>query len=340
MILLLYMWKAILGIIYLVLPFSVSAAGLIPCGGPGEESCQTCHFVMLISNVSQWLATILGIVLTIMIVVAGLQMVVSAGNVSAKAAAKKLITNGLIGYVIVLSGWLLVDLGLKTLVNDSTYGAWNAIQCTVQPTAVRWSRPTASGDSTVVLPPGDINNRVASINSSGALQTDIANAAAAAGIKDPEQVDILRALVSQESSNCANKVGPPTSSGTAYGCGQMLVSTARSLDSSLSGLSDAEVAAKLRDDNAYNLAVSAKYYNQLLNRYAGNTELALAAYNGGPGANQPSADCPGLKRWQCVWDSPGCYGTGKTDCKRNEGPNSYAQTRNYVSNIKAIADKI
>ena len=147
---------------------------------------------------------------------------------------------------------------------------------------------------------------------------------------------MLRALIAQESANCTNLVGPATAYGTAYGCGQMLVSTARGLDSSLAGLTDEQVAARLQNDNAYNLTLSARYYDQLLDRYR-DPALALAAYNGGAAANQPSADCPGLRRWQCIWDSPGCYGTGRTDCQRNEGPSSYAQTRNYVSNITNVA---
>ncbi len=332
-----YMWKAILSVFLLALPAIVSAAGLIPCGGDGEDPCQTCHFYMLISNVSGWLAVVLGIVVTIMIMVAGLRLVMSAGDASAKAGAKKLIANGLIGYVIILSCWLSVDLGLKTLANESTYKSWTeSIQCVTQPTAVQWSRTTASGDNSSVLPPADINNRVSAITSSGALQTNIANAAASAGITNPEHVDLFRALISQESKNCTQEV----SSAKAYGCGQILVGTARTLDPTLSGKSDDEVAKILVEDDLYNLNLSAKYYKQLLTRYAGDTDLALAAYNGGPGANQPSTDCPGQKRWQCIWDSPGCHETGRTDCKPNQGINSYAQTRNYVKNINAIADRI
>ncbi len=343
MLLCLYMWKVYVLAILMAAPMLIMAAGLVPCGGPGEEACQTCHVVQLISTVVQYLVMILGVVAAILIVVSGLRLVVSAGDASAKAKAKSMISSLLIGYVIVLAGWMLVDLGLRAILNSTTYGVWNVIQCTAQPNAVAWSRPTASGDNASTLPPAAVASRVAAITSSGSLQADIAAAAAAAGITDPAQVNTLRALISQESSNCQNRVGPATASGVAYGCGQMLVSTARTLDSSLSGLSDAEVAARLQNDNAYNLTLSARYYNQLLTRYNNNTELALAAYNGGPGANQPSVDCPAvgqepaLRRWECIWDSPGCYGTGQTSCERNEGPNSYAQTRNYVSNITNIA---
>ncbi len=334
------MWKVFLAFVLYAIPQVILAAGLVPCGGPGEPECQSCHVVQLISQVLGWLVVVLGILVAIMIVVSGLRMVLSVGNTAAKESAKKTISNILIGYVILLAGWMLVEFGLK---NNTVYGVWNVVQCTTQPYAAQWSRPTASGDNAAVLSSADVASRVSAIASSGSLQTDIANAARAAGITDPEKIKIMQGLISQESSNCTNKVGPVTDSGRAYGCGQILVSTARTLDPSLKGKTDAEVEAMLKgdaDNNAYNLALSAKYYDQLLDRFGNNTDLALAAYNGGPGANQPSADCPGLKRWQCVWDSPGCYNTGKTDCKQNKGSSSYEQTRHYVSNINAIADKI
>ena len=39
----------------------------------------------------------------------------------------------IIGYVIVLAGWLLIDTGLKALLNEGTYGVWNQVQCVEQP---------------------------------------------------------------------------------------------------------------------------------------------------------------------------------------------------------------
>jgi len=320
------------------LPLVSYAAGLVPCGGAGEAPCQLCHFVILIKSVMGWLALVLGIAVVLMIMISGLQLVTSLGNTAVMERVKKMLSSVLIGWVLVLAAWLIVDGFLKTFTDSSNIGIWSTIQCTTQPDAIKWSRETASGDNKVVLAPSDVSGRVAAITSSGSLQTDISNAAVAAGITSSEQVDILKALISQESSNCKNKVGPATDSGTAYGCGQLLISTAKTLDANLVGLSDAAIARKLQEDNAYNLSLSAKYYKQLLTRYNNDVDLALAAYNGGPGANEPSRDCPGLRKWQCVWDSPGCYGTSNTNCQKNTGPSSYEQTRHYVVNINAIAE--
>jgi hypothetical protein len=343
------MYKVYLTAVLFSLPIIVSAAGLVPCGGPGESPCQFCHTVLLVENISGWLVAVLGVIAAIVIAVMGLRLAASTGDTSAVGQVKKVIANIIVGYMILLGGWFLVDFGLKLLVNVTVYDKWDAdvIECVNQPTSQRSARPSAvAGNNDHNFNGAEVSSSVAAINSSGNLQADIQAAAAAAGITDPAEINTLRALISQESSNCTNKTGPETSFGTAYGCGQILVNTARGLDPSLNTMTDAEVAKKLVNDDAYNLTLSAKYYGQLLNKYENETDLALAAYNGGFAANQASADCPatgnseGLRKWECVWDSPGCHGTGETDCMSNEGANSYAQTRHYVSNINAVAGEL
>lgn len=331
------MWKLIAAIVAF-LPVTAFAAGLVPCGGAGEPACQPCHVMQLIEIVLDWLVEVLGVFFSLAIVVCGIYLVTSTGNPSVMQTVKRLILQMIIGYAILLSAWVIMDFIFKGLLSAQVNSVWAEIQCVAQPEAQPVGRVTASGDNTNSFTEADAAARITAITGSGSVQTDITNAAAAAGITDPWHVKVLRGLVSQESSNCTNVVGPSTAYGTAYGCGQLLVSTARDLDSSLRGLSDAEVAAKLRDDDAYNITLAAKYFKQLLSRYGNDEKLALAAYNGGGAANQASQDCPGLRRWQCEWNGPGCYGTSRTDCPRNEGPNSYAQTRHYVSNIILIAD--
>lgn len=123
-----------------VVPFTVSAATLVPCGGPGEDPCQTCHVVSLVNNVVAWLVMILGTIAAILIIVAGVRLVTSGGNTSAIEQAKSSMTNLIIGYLIVLSAWLVLDYGLKALlVQDgaNSFGVWNTISCTAQPIANR-----------------------------------------------------------------------------------------------------------------------------------------------------------------------------------------------------------
>mgnify|MGYP001461767890 CR=1 FL=1 len=121
-----------------LLPSLTYAAGLVPCGGPTEPPCQGCYFALLLSNVLTWLVGILFLVFAIMLVVAGYRLVTSAGNTQAREGAKKLIVNGFIGFVIVLSAWLLIDFVMKQLLSSgtssiATYGPWNSISCVTQP---------------------------------------------------------------------------------------------------------------------------------------------------------------------------------------------------------------
>ena len=130
------------------LPTVAFAAGLVPCGGSGEQACQLCYFVTLMENVFAWLVMILSIVVALIFITAGLRLVTSTGNVSEKEAAKKMINNAFIGFVIVLAAWLLVDFGMKTLLSGGNFaGPWNAIQCVPQPqsTLVAASRGLANG---------------------------------------------------------------------------------------------------------------------------------------------------------------------------------------------------
>jgi len=127
------MWKVTVISIFLLLPMIAFAAGLVPCGGVDEPMCQSCHVLELINIVVNWLIAILTTVTALLIAYAGLRLVVSVGDVSAMTQAKTLISNCLIGFSIVLAGWLLIDLVLKSLVNDQVYGVWNVIQCVDQP---------------------------------------------------------------------------------------------------------------------------------------------------------------------------------------------------------------
>lgn len=309
--LLILLW---LGCALFIMTPATQAAGLVPCGGPTEEPCQTCDVVKLANGVIGWLVLILGVIAAIVIVMAGIKLVMSGGNQSSMQAAKSMMTNMIIGYVIVLGGWLLIDFGMKTLLDAGSFGVWNEIKCVTQPEAKWVGRFTASGANASAFSDGDATMYAAGIVADGDVRTMINSAAAMVGL-DAYQTKIFTALISQESSMCRNKVGPPTPYGTAYGCGQMLLSTARGLDPSAT-------QERLLNDDAYNITLSARYFKQQLNRYSGDIRKTLASYNGGDKANASSTVCPGQLSWECELNS------------------GYAQTRNYVANIIRVAAKL
>ncbi len=123
-------------LLLLIVPVLASARGLVPCGGEGEPVCDTCTLMQLVNNVIAWLVAILGTIAAIIIVYAGFKLVTAGGNGHAREDAKEMITNILIGYTIVLAGWLLIDTALKALLNEGTYGVWNEVQCFAPVTAL------------------------------------------------------------------------------------------------------------------------------------------------------------------------------------------------------------
>jgi hypothetical protein len=275
----------------------------------------------MLNGLLDWLVGILSIVFALIVVTAGLSLVTSSGNVAAKAKAKSMITNASVGFVIVLAAWLLVDYGMKMLVSDAgvdvELGTWNALQCTVQPSVSMMSHPVPNGSRGVVYTPTS-GADAAALAVLSAPDVDLA----AAGL-DATQTRNLQALMRVKSSEYRAKQSPVG----ALGCMQMMPDTAKACDSALRGLSDTQVRDKLLNEDTYSIQLGAKIYVELNTQYVGDEPLVHATYNGGPGSNGPSVDCPGLRRRECVWDSSGCYGTENNDCTPNIG---YIETRNYV----------
>jgi hypothetical protein len=286
--------------------------------------------MLLIKNVTDWLVGILFIIFVIIIIVSGVQITASAGNAGALTSARRRIGNAIAGFVIVLLAWFAMDTLLKALVGGQAYGVWRDIQCVDQPVA-RIYHPTP-GESRGVAHTAVGLVDEAQLAALSAPDDKVAAAAAAAGLS-PEQIRNLRAIMRVESGGCRSLVSPAG----ALGCMQIMPQTALQYDPNLRHLSPAELRAKLRDDHRYNIALGVRIYADLYRQFNGDTRLVHAAYNGGPGANAPSRDCPGLRRFECVWDSPGCHNTGRTDCVPNRG---YQETRDYVQKVERLSARL
>jgi len=145
----------------------------------------------------------------------------------------------------------------------------------------------------------------------------------------------LQAIAIRESSGDPNAVHTDKDGKSSYGLMQVRPDTAcATRTSGIPGCSQGRVSDEpavrewlLRPQN--NISIGAQYYRSLITKY-GNSDLATAAYNGGPVANQPSVNCPGSKRWQCEWDN-----------NDHTSPNTgYAVTRKYVPDVAASEQAI
>ena len=305
--------------------------GLIACGG---VECQACHLVDTANNVIRFLISILGTIGVLLFIFGGFLFLTARDDTSQVDKAKGILIDVVIGFIIVLAAWLIVDTVMKNLLpsgqvqfGSGDFGPWNEIRCVAQPEYEGRGRISATGALTgELLSPEQIAEARNRIVSDTEITEDVLAAAAAVGLTDLNQINAYRGLVYQESGNCRSVVGPDTGKGRgrAYGCTQFLISTAKEVDKKLgnkfAGMSDAEIATFLqsssRENRAYSILMGAQYFKDGLTKYEGNIDFALARYNGGDAAMNPSNTCPGKTWYQC------------------EANSGYAETRNYVSRIK------
>ena len=124
---------AIIAFVLLFLPADTVTAqtGLVTCSGP---DCGSCELVAMVNLIIVWLIGILFMVFAVMMVVAGFGLITSGGNQSALDAAKSKFTNAIVGIIIVLAAWLIVDTVMSGLVGggESGWGPWSRVLCTTQ----------------------------------------------------------------------------------------------------------------------------------------------------------------------------------------------------------------
>lgn len=89
--------------------FFVSADGLVPCGGSGQNPCSVNDFFVLINNVINFLLFNIATPLAALtFAVAGWMYLTAGGDTGKIKQAHELFKNVAIGFIIALSAWLIV----------------------------------------------------------------------------------------------------------------------------------------------------------------------------------------------------------------------------------------
>ena len=110
--------------------YAQTAAGLVTCDG-SVVPCDFCAFVKMVEGVITFLFGLLTLLAVMMIVFAGFKLVTSQGNTSAWGEAKNMLVNIIVGFVIIMAAWLIVDTLVKMLANPEVIplGMWNTLSC-------------------------------------------------------------------------------------------------------------------------------------------------------------------------------------------------------------------
>src|SRR3989344_6831635 len=93
----------------LLLPFGVAADGLVPCGGPTESPCTVKDIFVLVARVTNTLIGLAGIYAVYVIIGAGFWMTVTMGNEEAITKNKKALTQAVVGFVLAMMAYMMVN---------------------------------------------------------------------------------------------------------------------------------------------------------------------------------------------------------------------------------------
>lgn len=123
--------------------FTGDTGGVVPCEG---INCDACHLVELTQNIINFAVYLTIFVATLMFVWAGFLYITAGGDSSKIKSAHDVFWKVLVGMVIVLAAWLIVDAIMKVLFNESGYNApWNEILCRSENTGNNPGNPNAPG---------------------------------------------------------------------------------------------------------------------------------------------------------------------------------------------------
>ncbi len=124
----------IFSIFYLVFGiFGFARAALVPCGGTDQAPCTLCHFFAGFSNIINFIAFGLTPPIAMLIfLIGGIMLLTAGGNEQRLSKAKQLVTNAVIGLLIIYLGWLLMN-SLITTIGQTTGNydptKWFQAQC-------------------------------------------------------------------------------------------------------------------------------------------------------------------------------------------------------------------
>ena len=110
---------------------------IVPCGRstddigtPGDgydetASCTLCHLFIMLKNIFDLMLSLFIVASILFITIGGVVYIVSTGNPNLTGMAKKIIKNTLIGFALMLGGWLLVFTLLTFLSSQGMVGNGN-----------------------------------------------------------------------------------------------------------------------------------------------------------------------------------------------------------------------
>ena len=103
-----------------------TTGGLVSCQAAGE--CNFCALMTMINDIVSWVIIIGTLFAVVVLAYAGMLLIFSRGDTAALEKGKQTFINSIIGILIMLAGWMIVDTTIK-LVTGGKLGMWNEVEC-------------------------------------------------------------------------------------------------------------------------------------------------------------------------------------------------------------------
>lgn len=119
--------------------------GLVPCGTSKTKPCELCDIFKLAKNVTDGIVYLGFFVATAAVGIGGFMIMIGGAVPQTLEQGKKAMTAGIIGLLIILFAWFIVDLSIKVMVGNvdvksiittgggaggfQNIGPWNSFQC-------------------------------------------------------------------------------------------------------------------------------------------------------------------------------------------------------------------
>lgn len=128
---------ALLGLFLFSLPPMALAAGLIPCGGSGQDPCNFCYLIIGVRGLVDFGLNLLIIAALVGIAIGGMMYILAAGNETALTIAKNFLKASIGGFAIVLAAWLIIFIVMQFISAKDDLGigkkGWNTFDCVKTP---------------------------------------------------------------------------------------------------------------------------------------------------------------------------------------------------------------
>jgi len=102
----------------ILIPIVINAAGLVPCGNPGEPACGIKDFFTMLSKIYDFLVLYIATPFAILgLTIGGVLLLISAGNPGLAQKGKDALKFSIIGLILAFGSWLII----RTLLSSMGY---------------------------------------------------------------------------------------------------------------------------------------------------------------------------------------------------------------------------